>query len=70
MAVEFMMQNKQHGFIGLKIRNIFHTFGAIHVTDSKEDKIAAQGVKDLYFGWLVTKTFFFPSLPISIMLYV
>ncbi|XP_060667290.1 beta-glucosidase 11 [Ziziphus jujuba] len=42
-------QSKQHGFIGL----VLYTFGAIPVTDSKEDKIAFQRVKDFYFGWFL-----------------
>lgn len=53
MTVELVMQSKQHGFIGL----VLYTFGAIPVTDSKEDKIAFQRVKDFYFGWLIIRTF-------------
>lgn len=45
---DFLMQNKQRGFVGI----IIFTFAL--ETESKEDEIALQRVKDFYMGWLVT----------------
>lgn len=45
---DFLMQNKQRGFVGIII------FAFAVVAQSKEDEVAVQRVNDFYMGWLVT----------------
>ncbi|KAF5464680.1 hypothetical protein F2P56_014741 [Juglans regia] len=44
-----MYQEKQHGFIGI---NVFG-YWFVPLTNSSDDKIAAQRAKDFFFGWMV-----------------
>ena len=47
MKTIFMMQAKQHGFIGISIYALFY----VPFTDTKEDILATQRANDFLIGW-------------------